>query len=204
MEKYLKKVDEEGLTLAGAAEALVSETPDDEEIGVSELMLKDPAAQKMLARAEKLGTAGRNIEFMKEIVKAARKKYSDPVDLDMLGAIGAVMMDLGFTPEATWAIMAITRSFAAGAHYIEEVEGGRYTRMGEELTPKEDYIGPEDRSVPPLAERGKTARSALKTTTKEWKERFEEMKKVPGSGFAIVEEVKDPSKKSGIKKVGKL
>jgi hypothetical protein len=30
------------------------------------------------------------------------------------------------------------------------------------------------------------------------------MKKVRGSGFRIVEEIKDPSKKSGIKKVGKL
>jgi hypothetical protein len=37
-----------------------------------------------------------------------------------------------------------------------------------------------------------------------WKARFEEMKKVRGSGFSIVEEIEDPSQKSGIKKVGKL
>jgi hypothetical protein len=30
------------------------------------------------------------------------------------------------------------------------------------------------------------------------------MKKVSGSGFSIVEEIEDPSKKTGIKKVGKL
>jgi hypothetical protein len=30
------------------------------------------------------------------------------------------------------------------------------------------------------------------------------MKKVRGSGFSIVEEIEDPSQKSGIKKVGKL
>ena len=38
----------------------------------------------------------------------------------------------------------------------------------------------------------------------QWHARFERMKAVPGSGFAIVEEIEDPSKKSGIKSVGKL
>ncbi len=32
----------------------------------------------------------------------------------------------------------------------------------------------------------------------------QERKKLAGSGYAIVEEIEDPSKKSGIKKVGKL
>jgi hypothetical protein len=83
-------------------------------------MLKDPAAKRMVARAEKLGIAGKYIAFTREIVKAAQRTLDQPVDLDMLGATGAAMMDLGFTPEATWAILAVTRSFAAGAHYIEE------------------------------------------------------------------------------------
>jgi hypothetical protein len=114
------------------------------------------------------------------------------------------MMDLGFTPEATWAILAVTRSYAAGAHYIEEIERGSYTRLGQELTPKEDYDGPGDRPVPPLKDRDKVAESALCRTPEDWKKRFEAMKKVHGSGFSIVEEIEDPSKKSGIKKVGKL
>ncbi len=100
----------------------------------------------MLTRADKLGIAGKYIAFMNEIVKAAQK--IDPaIDLDMLGATGATMMDLGFSPEATWAIIAVTRSFAAGAHYIEEVERGDSTQMGQSLTPKEDYDGPELRPV---------------------------------------------------------
>jgi len=126
------------------------------------------------------------------------------VDLDMLGATGATMMDLGFTPEATWAILAVTRSFAAGAHYIEEVEREESNRLGQELTPMEDYDGPAERPVPPLSERDKHAKSAVCRTPEEWKARFEEMKNVRGSGFSIVEEIEDPSKKSGIKKVGKL
>ncbi|MBT7260758.1 MAG: hypothetical protein HN888_06515, partial [Desulfobacula sp.] len=129
---------------------------------------------------------------------------SEPVDIDMLGATGAVMQDLGFTPEATWAILAITRSFGAGAHYIEEVEREELSRMGQQLSPKEDYDGPADRPVPPLKDREKVSKSAICKTPEEWKQRFEEMKGVMGSGFSIIEEVADPSKKSGMKKVGKL
>jgi len=204
LEKYLAIAREQNLSLQNAAELLVQEYLNDEALGASSLMLKDPAANRMLARAEKLGTAGEYIAFTKEIVKAAQEISGEPIDLDMLGATGAAMMDLGFTPEATWAILAVTRSFAAGAHYIEEVEREETNRLGQELTPKEDYDGPEDRPVPPLADREKVASPAICKTPDEWKQRFEKMKAVRGSGFSIVEEVQDPSKKSGIKKVGKL
>jgi len=204
LEKYLAIVEEQNLSLQAAAEQLVEENLYDEALGVSDLMLKDPAANRMFARAEKLGTSGKYIAFMQEIVKATQKTLDHPVDLDMLGATGAVMMDLGFSPEATWAILAVTRSFAAGAHYIEEVEREDSNRLGQELTPKEDYDGPEDRPIPPLADRDKVATPATCTTPDEWKQRFEKMKELRGSGFSIIEEVKDPSKKSGIKKVGKL
>jgi len=147
---------------------------------------------------------GKYIAFTREIVKAAQQAVDEPVDLDMLGATGATMMDLGFTPEATWAILAVTRSFAAGAHYIEEVERGEYTRLGQNLTPIEDYDGPADRPVPPLQDRHKIAQPALTRTPDEWKEAFDERKKIYGGGYRIVEEIEDPSKKSGIKKVGKL
>jgi len=182
LERYLDRVDQGELSLEAAAELLVKENLHDEALGVSGLMLKDPAAKRMIARAEKLGVAGKYIAFTLEIVKAAQNAFDEPVDLDMLGATGATMLDLGFTPEATWAILAVTRAFAVGAHYIEEVEREESSRLGQQLTPKEDYDGPADRPVPPLSE----------------------MKKLRGSGFSIVEEIEDPSKKSGIKKVGKL
>lgn len=204
LEKYSKKAEEENLSLEEAAELLVKENLNDEALGVSGLMLKDPAAKRMFARAEKLGVAGKYIAFTKAIVNAAQKANAEPVDLDMLGATGATMMDLGFTPEATWVILAVTRSFAAGAHYIEEIERGAYTRQGQELTPKEDYDGPPDRQVPPMKDRNKNAKPALTRTPDEWKKAFTERQKLYGSGFGIVEEVEDPSKKSGIKKVGRM
>ena len=204
LEEYLKKVDNEGKSLEDAAEILVKENLNDEALGVSPLMLKDPAAKRMFARSEKLGVAGKYIAFTRQIVKAAQKASAEPVDLDMLGATGATMMDLGFSPEATWAILAVTRSFAAGAHYIEEIERNDYTRLGQTLTPKEDYDGPADRAVPPLKDREKISKPALTRTPEEWKKAFDERKEIFGSGYSIVEEIEDPSKKSGIKKVGKL
>ena len=203
LEEYLKRAEDEGISTAQMAEILVKENLNDEALGVSELMLKDPAAKRMIARAQKLGVAGKYIAFTKEIVKAAQKISGKEIDIDMLGATGATMMDLGFTPEATWAIMACTRAFAAGAHFIEEIERGKYTRLGQTLTPKEDYDGPEDRAVPSLEERAKNARPAQTHTPDEWKKAFEERKKIHGSGYSIIEESEDPSKKTGIKKVGK-
>jgi len=204
LEKYLALAETEGLTLARAAERLVQENLHDEALGVSELMLKDPAAKRMIARAEKLGVAGKYIEFTKAIVNTAQAISDSPVDLDMMGATGAVMLDLGFSPEATWAILAVTRSFAVGAHYIEEVERNEPRRTGQTLTPKEFYDGPEDRPVPPLKDRGKLAQSGICHSVDEWARAREEKKKLIGSGHSIVEEIEDPSKKSGIKKVGKL
>ena len=192
----LARAEEGGKTMEQLAMELVQEKQGDPALGVSDLMLKDPAAKRIFARAEKLGVAGAHIAFTREIVKAAQHISDHPVDLDMLGATGAAMMDLGFTPEATWAIIAITRSFGAGAHYIEEVEREGSTRLGQELTPKEYYDGPADRPVPPLAERDKIARPGQTHSPEEWKVAFDERQKLPGSGYAIMEEVKDPSIKT--------
>jgi len=98
----------------------------------------------------------------------------------------------------------VTRSFGCGARYIEEVERGELSKMGQQLSPKADYDGPADRPVPPIKDRDKAAESAICQTPEEWKVRFNKMKNLMGSGFSINEEVHDPSKKSGIKKVGKL
>jgi citrate synthase/citryl-CoA lyase len=195
LDKYLIMAQEKGKTTEEIAKVLVKESLNNEALGVSSLMLKDPAAKHMFARAEKLGVAGKYIAFTKEIVKAAQNASAKPVDLDMLGATGATMMDLGFSPESTWAILAVARAFAAGAHYCEEVEREESARLGQTLTPKEDYDGPEDRKVPTLEERRDTVRPAQSHTPEEWKKAVEEKKKLKGSGWAIEEEIEDPRTK---------
>jgi len=197
--EYLARAAKEGKSTKEMAALLVKEQTGGEALGYSNLMLKDPAAKRLFARAEKLGVAGENVAFMKEIVKAAQALEEGPVDLDLLGATGAAMMDLGFTPEAIWTIIAVTRSYGAGAHFIEEIEREGYTRLGETLTPKEDYDGPEDRPVPPLADRERSAVPAQVHSFEEWREALKRREKLAGSGFAIVEEIEDPTKKTGSK-----
>lgn len=199
MDNYLAMAKAEGKSNAEIAEMLVKENLNNEALGVSSLMLKDPAAKRMLARAEKLGVAGKYIGLMKEVVKAAQKISSEPVDIDMLGATGAVMLDLGFSPESTWAVLAVTRAFGAGAHYCEEVERESYRRLGQALTPKEWYDGPEDRPVPQLAERRQTVRPGIHRTPQEWKDALEQKQKMKGSGWAIHEEIEDPRQKRKMK-----
>jgi len=199
----LKAGQESGLDIGAIAQGIVDNNLHDESLGVSNLMLKDPAAKRMIARAEKLSVAGQHVTLMKLVVEKAQAASDEPIDIDMLGAMGAVMMDLGFTAEATWAILAVTRSFAAGAHFIEEIERNEYRKMGQVLTPKEMYDGEADRPVPPLAERDANSKSALSADLDEWAKAEEERKSVWGSGASIFEEIEDPSKKTGIKSVGK-
>ena len=191
------------LDIDAIAQGIVDNNLDDEALGVSDLMLKDPAAKRMIERARKLGVAGEYVELMSTIVEKAKAASDTPVDIDMLGCMGSVMMDLGFTPEATWAILAITRSFSAGAHFIEETERADYRRLGQVLTPPEMYDGHPDRPVPPLAERDAVAKPALTANLDEWAKSQEERKSVLGSGYSIHEEIEDPSKQTGIKTVGK-
>ena len=200
LDKYLVKAEEEGTSVEEIAKVLVKDKLGDEALGVSGLMLKDPAAKRMLARAEKLGVAGKYAAFMKEIVKAAQEASDTPVDIDLLGATGAVMLDLGFSSEATWGVLAITRAFAAGAHYCEEVEREGFVRGGQVLTPKEDYDGHDDRPVPSLDERAKLAKPGHADSPEEWKKMFDERQGTVATGWAIVEEIESPKAKFKKKK----
>lgn len=196
LEEYFEIGVKENKTISEIAEIMVKEHLNDEGFGISGLMIKDPAAKRMFVRAKELGVSGKYVKIIEKTVEEAKKVSPEPVDLDMLGAIGATMMDLGFTPEAIWSIIAITRSFAAGAHYIEEVEREEFTKFGETLTPKEVYDGPEDRPVPTLKDRAKYAKSAQTHSLKEWSDKLSKREQNYGTGYRIHEEIEDPSKKT--------
>ncbi len=199
LDQYLSRAEKEGKNLDEAAETLVEENRGSLILGVSTLMLKDPAAKRVFARADSLGVAGKYIDFQKRVVKFAREASKESVDLDLFGAIGAAMFDLGFSPESVWSIIAITRSFGCGAHAIEEEEREARVVFGQSLLPREYYDGPSDRPVPSLKDRDKIVRPAQSKTLEEWKKHFEEMKKFKGSGFSIVEEIEDPRKLPKVK-----
>ncbi len=182
------------------AEILVRENQGSLNLGASNLMLKDPAAKRIFARADSLDLSGRYIAFQREIVKAVQKASKEPVDLDMLGAVGATMFDLGFTPEATWSIVALARAFGATAHALEEEEREPRVVFGQNLQPREYYDGPADRPVPPLKDRDKIVKPGQTKTLEEWRKAFDERAKLRGSGWAIVEEIADPRKLVKVKK----
>jgi len=203
MDKYYSLVENKSKSIEEAAELLAEENMGEPHLGVSNLMLKDTAAKCIFTRAEKLGVSRKYIPFMKKVVAAAQKMSEEPVELDLLGAIGSAMMDLGFTPGATWSIMAITRAYAAGAHWIEEIEREGYVKLGETLTPREDYDGPPERTVPSLEQRLKAAKPYKSETLEEWKQKRDEMKKLYGSGHTIEEEIEDARKIGSSKKSDK-
>ena len=72
-------------------------------------------------------------------------------------------------------------------------ESSRFTAPEElEMTGAELLIG----NYPPLADRDKAARPAQASTPEEGRRAFCERQRLHGIGFAIVEEIKDPSEKT--------
>jgi len=65
LDEYLKRAKAEGNSIEEMAAILVEENLDDKSLGVPDLMLKDPAAKRIFARAEKLGVAGKHIASLK-------------------------------------------------------------------------------------------------------------------------------------------
>jgi len=198
IQKYIQKAEEENWTYAEAAELFVQdyhnllENQGRTTLGVSSVDLKNPTPSRMFARAEKLGVKGKNIEFMEALVKVVQEKSEEPVALDMFGATCAVMMDLNFTPEAIWSIIAIVRAYAAGAQAIEEIEEEPKSIYGAPLTPKEYYIGPEDKEVPTLEERNRIAEPNKKKVGNDansWIKDLERKQRQRATGWVIEEEL---------------
>ncbi len=63
MDGILARQAKEGKPLAEVVEAVVKTKLNDPALGVSGLMLKDPMAKRMIARAEKLGVAGKYVSL---------------------------------------------------------------------------------------------------------------------------------------------
>ena len=193
--KYLAKV-EEGMSIADAAALLVKENAKEDHLGISDRYLKDPTARKILDMIERTLPSVKTIKyvpFMKEVVKAAKASLGN-VDIDLIGAMTAAMMDLEFSADAAWCIMAVTRAFGASSHAIEELEReDGFDYLGSTLTPKEWYDGPADREVPSLETRNGFA-GAQAETAKEWQDAWKKKAELFGSGFAIDFYIEDPRK----------
>jgi len=198
--KYLAKT-QEGMSLADAAKALVKDCKNEDHFGFSKLGVKDPTAKKLLDYAEKKLSPVkklRYIPFVREIEKAAKAECGD-VSVDIATAIVTAMMELEFSSDGTWSIMAVTRAFGAGCHAIEEMEREGVDTLGKTLTPKEWYDGPADRPVPSLKERA-GFKGGQAQTAQEWQKMWKEKEQLKGSSFSIRFVIEDIRKASVSKK----
>ena len=199
--KYLAKVEEDGMSIADAAALLVKENAKEDHLGISDRYLKDPTARKILDMIDNNLSAVKTIKyvpFMKEVVKAAKAQLGN-VDIDLIGAMTAAMMDLEFSADAAWCIMAVTRAFGASSHAIEELEREDFDYLGSTLTPKEWYDGPADREVPSLDTRNGFS-GAQADDAKTWQKSWKEKEALFGSGYAIKFYIEDPRKAATSKK----
>lgn len=198
IQQFIEKAEENNLTYEEAAELYVEyynsllENQGRSTLGVSDVDIKNPTPWRMFARAEKLGIKSKNIKFMEALVKVVKKQSPETVDLDLFGATCAVMLDLGFTPEAMWTIIALVRAYAAGAHAIEEIEEEPKSIYNASLTPKELYIGAEDKEIPSQEERDKVVvsnKSKVGNDVDTWLKDLENKKKERASGWVVEEEL---------------
>lgn len=199
--KYASKV-EEGMSLADAAKLCIQECKDQDHFGISTLYAKDATPKKLLDFAEKTLSAVKKIRyvsFMKELDKQAKAALGADYGVDMIGALSAAMLECEFSSDGAWCLMSVCRSFAAGAHAIEEMERESVDVLGQTLTPKEWYDGPADRPVPTQAERS-GFKGGQAQTPQEWRALWKKNEGLKGSGYSIPYVIEDPRKASVTKK----
>lgn len=94
---------------------------------------EDPRAEKILEKAKELGLSGEHVEKMRAVKQEFAERKVDLV-LNVDGAIGAVMSDIGWPSELGKGIFIVARTPGLVAHVHEEMghedfrrEKGEYT-----------------------------------------------------------------------------
>lgn len=106
----------------------------------------DPRTRTLLALADELELAGPHTDFARELEKAAERKVGRRLPMNVDGAIGALLCDLGIDARLGKAFFITARSAGYAAHAHEQVTQERPFKAAEhtEIT----YTGPARRDVP--------------------------------------------------------
>lgn len=169
MAEYLGRAEREGHSSAEMADILVAEHLRDSRkiLGLHQPQHTDgdPRAYRLIAKAKELGVARNYLAFQEEIVAAFQRKTGKHLHPNMLGAGGSVLLDLGFSPLAGWAIGVLCRAFSCAAHAIEEMTEQSAWRASRSnpmvdlldlsLQGPKHYYGPPNRPVPTKEDRQK-------------------------------------------------
>jgi citrate synthase len=81
---------------------------------------KDPRAERLFAIAREAGVAGRHTECLHILSEEMDKAAGKHLTLNTVGAIGAILCDLGFPVEAMRAVAVVSRAAGLAAHVLEE------------------------------------------------------------------------------------
>lgn len=176
MNKYLERARVEGKSLKEMGRILVDEYMDAGRpvmgLGQPQHIYGDPRAMPTHRKEEELKVDGVYLELQQAIEehfnnrrKAAGKR---PLAVNMIGAGNTALADIGFSPNAAWAIGCICRGFSCACHAIENMKKGRawMASTGEKMVQMLDlsmivYDGIPDQPVPTQEERQAHAREEL-------------------------------------------
>jgi citrate synthase len=82
----------------------------------------DPRAQRLFEIAEENGKSGRYVQLMRLIHAAAERRTGRVLPLNATGAIGAIVLELGFDPRISRGFGLMSRTIGLVAHIYEELQ----------------------------------------------------------------------------------
>jgi len=82
----------------------------------------DPRAERILELADERGVSGEHVTRARALRDAVAGEWGRPLTMNVSMPIAAVMLDLGFTPDAVKAVPILARTAGLLAHLAEERE----------------------------------------------------------------------------------
>jgi citrate synthase len=82
----------------------------------------DPRAERILELADTRGVSGEYVDRARALREAVAETFEKPLPMNVSLAIAAVMLDLGFRPDAVKAVPILARTASLLAHLAEERE----------------------------------------------------------------------------------
>lgn len=107
---------------------------------------KDPRTPRLFQLAQEAGVSGKYVETCKLIEAGLEKQLGKPLPINVDGAIGAVLLELGFDPEIMNGFFIIARVPGLIAQAHEEMT--REKKMRKIIPGTHGYDGPAPRDVP--------------------------------------------------------
>jgi citrate synthase/citryl-CoA lyase len=149
VQEAVSTAKQQGRSLSGVAEEIVEKARAEKRrlpgYGHPMHPSGDPRAPKLVEIAKRYEVAGAHIELAEEIQAAMARKRGQTIPMNIDGATGSILSDLGLSWRFARPLLLISRSAGLAAHAIEEIEREKGWRSVDADTIV--YDGPEKRSI---------------------------------------------------------